>query len=68
MEDAIARDNAVFTHFRKINAGGEHYAICLGNGKAHYFFVHHDILYWWSVDNPVAQASFRDLLKRTQTQ
>jgi hypothetical protein len=68
MEHAIANDNPVFTHFRKINAGGQQYSMCLGNAKAHYFFVHKTNLYWWSVDVPVAQASVRDLLKRVQTQ
>jgi hypothetical protein len=68
MEHSIANGNPVFTHFRKINAGVQKYCMCLGNAKAHYFFVHNANLYWWSVDIPVAQASIRDLLKRVQTQ
>ncbi|HVN47701.1 MAG TPA: hypothetical protein VMU30_02650, partial [Bacteroidota bacterium] len=67
MKTAIAKDHSTFTHFRTIETGGQQYEMCMGNGSAHYFFVHNDTLYWWSVDIPVAQASFRDLFKRVQT-
>jgi hypothetical protein len=65
-ERILADGRSGFTHFRKINSGGEHYAMCLSNEKAHYIFIHNANLYWWSVDASVAQASIRDLLKRVQ--
>jgi hypothetical protein len=68
LKHSIGNAPPTFTHFRIINSGGQYYAMCYGHGQTHYFFVHQDKLYWWSVDMTVAQASFRDLLKRVQTQ
>jgi hypothetical protein len=68
LKHSIGNASPTFTHFRIINSGGQHFAMCFGNGQTHYFFVYQDKLYRWSVDMTVAQASFRDLLKRVQTQ
>lgn len=63
MTTLIRNGHPVFGHYREITMKGKSIRLCLGMGQAHFFFAHHDRVYWLSVDPTIAQSTIEDLVQ-----
>ncbi len=67
MVTLIRNGHPVFGHYREMMMKGKTIRLCLGMGQAHFFFAHHDRVYWLSVDMPVAQSALESLVQTLET-
>jgi hypothetical protein len=64
MAEGINGGSDIFGHYRAFDLHGKRMQMCLGMGQVHYFFSHGRLVYWLSVDAPIAQETIQFLVDR----